>query len=162
MPRYTDYFTSHMFPGDPRTPLTAADACTWPTVPAHRYWLTSDNATGILESLNADGVLFTKATPGVAHDDCQWNMIAGPFPFITGIMWKRPRIDAPGYRWIVTFTTVFCGMMQKEILRPVETCNRSFTIGEMECQFSSDHTGSTFRAEQVVFDKTRPPIYPPP
>lgn len=160
MPRYNDYFRSHLFPGDPRTPLTAAGGCIWPTIPAHRYLLKSQDATGVLTGLNTEGILIEKVTPGEGHDSCQYLMIAGPVPVTFCIVWKHIAADRNGYRWTIGISATGCGIIEGEVIRPRETCNRDFLIGSLGCSMTSDHTGATFTAYQVVFDETNPPVYP--
>lgn len=160
MPRHDDYFRSHMFEGDPRTPLTAAGACIWPTIPAHRYAFTSTDAYGVLAPLNTTPILIEKVTPGSAHDLCQWNMIAGPPPVLFCIVWKRVDEDRLGYTWEIGLSSTACGIMEKEIHVERGRCNEGFSIGEMTCPDYHGGTGDTFAAEQVVFDEVLPPVYP--
>lgn len=160
MPRYNDYFRSHMFPGDPRTPLTAAGACTWPTVPAHRYLLTTTDADGILAPLNSQGILMEKDTVGVAHDFCTWNMISAPAPIMFAFMYKTTETGGMSWKWELAIAATVCGIMTKNLLGHTGKCNVDFPIGNMSCPGYYGNTGASFRAAQVVFDESAPPTYP--
>lgn len=158
MPRYNNYFRSHLFPGDPRTPLTAAGGCTWPTMPAHRYALTTTTAYGVLSPLNNQFILIEKVTPGSAHDACQWNMISAPMPVLFCIVWKRVQSTRLTYTWSIGILASACGIMEKDIVVPRQPCNVNFPIGNMECTAYYGGTGANFSAEQVVYNKTAPPV----
>jgi hypothetical protein len=156
-PLYNDHFSGHMEGGDPRTPLTVAGGCVWPTVPAFRYKLSSDNATGILQILNWDSIIVEKNTPGIAHDHCNYAMIRGPVGIFYAAMDKLARPDRQGYTWHVTIIASICGMLLKEIPFPRRKCNHNFVIGNIWCPGYQGSTGDTFRAEQVEFDHLEPP-----
>ena len=159
---WNERFDGHLSHEDPRTPVTGAAGCVWPTIPAHRYRLSSDNAWGVLFPLRAQPILVEKVTPGDAHDACQWNMISGPPPILFAILWKSWNPHSEGYTWQLGITATLCGIMEIEIERPEERCNRDFIIGEMTCPAYAGGTGANFQARQVEWNKTAPPLPPGP
>lgn len=158
--KYSDRFAGHLDHLDPRTPVHGAAGCVWPTVPAMRYYLTSDDATGIFLPLNVSGILVMRMVTSVDHDDYRYVQF-GPFPVIS-CPWFRKRKDpeSTGYIWdIIINGSSGCGPdLVWEIHRPMETCNRTIEIGNKCCPLlPGSCTGSTFRAEQVEHDAFQPP-----
>jgi hypothetical protein len=156
-PLYNDHFSGHMEGGDPRTPLTSAGGCVWPTVPAWRYKLSSDDATGVLQVLNWDSIIVQKDTPGIAHDYCNYTMIRGPFGIFYAALDKLTAPDGDGYSWNINIVAYFCGTLLKKINFKKRKCNHDFLIGNIWCPGYEGATGDTFRAEQVEFDHWEPP-----
>lgn len=159
MPLYADRFSGHLEAADFRTPLFGAAGCTWPTIPAQRYYLSSTNATGLLTVLNFTGILVIQNVPVVNHDDIQWVQF-GPHPF-TVIKFRKLWVkERPGYNWeLVLDIGSACGpALTWTLERPIESCNRDVIFGNKACQNApSWTTGSTFSAKQVEFDQGRPP-----
>lgn len=75
-------FTGFMQPGDPRGPLFASGGATWPTCPAWRYRLGSEDASGSWSFLRTTGILF-EATGPSGHDFATWAMMADAPPCFT-------------------------------------------------------------------------------
>lgn len=162
-PLYANHFAGHLFTDDPRTPVTAAAGCTWPTFPAHRYILTAPNAAGMLAPLRTQGVLFEKVTPGSAHNECQYNMISGPLPVVFGIAWKRWDPATEGYEWEISISVSSpCGLMTWTVPRPPETCNRDIGLYPLACPGvpEAGNTGSPTDWLQVEFDSDGTDRYP--
>lgn len=157
MPLYDDHFSGHLEHGDPRTPLTAAGACVWPTMPAHRYLLSSTDAYGILSPINGQGILVEKDTVGIAHDSCTWNMIRGPAPILFVFLTKSTAPDRQSYYWDIAMSATVCGIMTARVTRSLRKCNEDFPIGDLVCPGYYGGTGSTFKAEQVEWDHLEPP-----
>lgn len=163
MVTYYDRFRGHLEPEDPRRPLTAAGGCTWPTIPPHRYYASSENATGFLLPLNTQGILLEKVTPGLAHDACQWLMIAGPIPITFGILWKRYYREREEVDWYLGISASPCGLIDIEWTTPIQSCNRAHLLGDHCCPLlPGSCTGDTFTLWQVEYDKTEPTSQPPP
>lgn len=156
-PLYANRFAGHLRTFDPRTPLTAAGACIWPTVPAHRYLLKSEDATGVLLGLNTQGILIERTTVGIGHDTSQWSMIAGPPPILWALVFKETLPDRLSYRWTVAISASFCGILLKNWTLSRRKCNVDFHIGNMPCVSTSDETGPTFTAYQVEYASSEPP-----
>lgn len=162
---YFDRFAGHLDPEDPRTVVTGAAGCVWPTIPAHRYVLGGPNATGVLTVLRTQGVLFEKNSPGDAHDDCQYLMISGPIPIVFGIAWKRWVPATAGYKWEIGLSVSSpCGIIEWEIFRDPETCNRDLTLPSGVCPGvpSAGATGDGTVWLQVEWDQPATTRWPPP
>jgi hypothetical protein len=160
MPLYANRFAGHLEDEDPRGPLSAAGGCTWPTIPAFRYWLISDDATGDLAFFNTDPVLIQFASVQPAHDSAGWTP-HGANPFITfGIAAKLFEQGDPTYLWQFVFGIVAIpeAPLVFEVTRSLEKCNRDIPLPNVWA-FDIDRgvTGDTFRMEQIEWDKTSPP-----
>lgn len=159
MPRYDNLFTSHMPVGDPRSPLTAAGGCVWPTVPAWRYLCVSNNATGIWGFLNYQGILITHMMFFPGHDYAGYFGGGGGTPITWIVAAKRYVRPEDFYTWEFQIQHAECSsQVSFEVVRPYETCNRMIPLGNHFCQDEpGSETGSSFRMLQVVFDQTEPP-----
>lgn len=157
-------FEGHLSHLDPRTPVTAAGCCTWPTIPAHKYILGSPNAWGVYVGLTFKGMLMVKDTVGPAHDLCSWNMVDGPAPITFAVLRKRYNRPDGFYTWELDMSVTGCsGIQQKERIFDCGPCNVDFLIGNIECSGLPGGTGSGFFARQVEWDKTNSPNpWPPP
>lgn len=158
--KYADRFSGHLDNGDTRTPCTAAGGCVWPTMPALRYRIVSDDATGVFLPLNVVGVLISKVTLGTAHDLCNYaSDQVEPSPInVIGV--KRYTKETEGYQWEIDFLIGSgCGLVETVTKRPLEKCNQDFVIGDYPCPLNPavGRTGSTCRALQVEWDQTQPP-----
>lgn len=158
-PRYDNLFESHMPEGDPRSLVQAAGGCTWPTVPAFRYLLVSDNATGIWSYLNTVGTLIEHLLFFPGHDSAAYGGGFGGGPLLYALAEKRYGPGNDFYEWIFRIQHTLCSSeMGFTVSRPYETCNRMIPLGDHGCPDEpGDRTGSTFRMLQVVFDETEPP-----
>lgn len=163
MPLYYDRFSGHFESADPRTPLHGAAGCIWPTVPAFRYCLKSDNATGVFWLLNFTGILVIRTTAAVDHDDYRYVPIAPPPPYNITRCRKVWNPLTTGYRWEVDMDlgSGLCPVSWR-IERPNEKCNVNVILGARSCPSPPPlgSTGSTFRMLQVVYDEACP--VPPP
>lgn len=158
MGKGSSQFSGHFSPGDPRTPVTAAGGCTWPTVPAYRYLLVSDNATGILSFLNTEGILYQQSGTPPGHDEMLWTgIILGQeiqstrlirsYPTVQGnIMWNLYLHHQDCYFEMVTSGTQKPGK-----------CNVDVPLYEFDCLWAEGTSGDTVRLLQVEWDEQRPP-----
>ena len=154
---YANRFAGHLDMDDPRTPVTAAGGCVWPTVPAHRYLLQSDNATGSLASLLSAGLLVEKVTSGPAHNFCSWSLVF-PHPSILECAWQKTRVASPlGYTWYFSLRILPGSVWQTILSFELRKCNVDVPIGVVTSPDSSDHTGTDFKALQVEWDQWTPP-----
>lgn len=159
MPHYAWRFGGHLRAGDPRTLATAAGGCTWPTIPAHRYLITSTNATGIWEYLNTTGILVQKAGIHVAHNTTVWVGPLNVCPCTTA--WARKDYHHPDvcYEWhFVIWTTGAGGFLRMHVVRPYSPCNCNLDLGSHHSEEPPrGDTGSGCVMRQVEFDQTEPP-----
>lgn len=160
MPKVEDRFSGHFETGDPRGPLTAAGGCDWPTVPAFRYWLKSDDATLDLRFLNSHPVLLEFSSVQPAHDVAAWSLVP-PHDFVSvAAAVKVYFFPNNTYAW--TFAVLVNAIPEEPLLfnviRDSENCNRDIPLPNVFA-FDIDRgvTGDTFRMEQIEFDKTAPP-----
>jgi hypothetical protein len=155
----SERFEGHLESEDPRTPVTAAGGCTWPTVPAHRYLLVDPDATGIWSCMVYNGILIEKVTPGPAHDACQWNMVMAPWPIIWTVVWKRWDRAKQQIEWEVTINNALCDALAQATKDfGYWKCNQNFVFGKLGCTQSGVPAEMTnLQFLQVEHDKTRPP-----
>lgn len=159
-PLYADRFAGHMPEGDPRGPLSAAGGCVWPTVPAFRYWLISDDATEELAFFNTDPVLVEFDSPQPSHSYAKWTLVPPHAYVLAAIAEKRHWPGEGVYRWHFNIDVdEFPGHpLIFSIERPAETCNRNLPLPNVVAfDPASGETGDTFRMEQIVWDQTSPP-----
>ena len=163
MAKETRPFSGHFPPDDPRTPVTAAGGCTWPTVPAYRYRLVSDNATGILSFLNTTGILYQQSGTPPGHNEMlytgiilgqqiQSTTLQRSYPTVQGnIMWNLYLHHQDCYFEMTTSGTQSPGK-----------CNVDVPLYEFDCLWAEGSSGDTVRLLQVQFDKQWPESWSPP
>lgn len=160
MPLYDNHFAGHMESGDPRTPLHGAAGCVWPTVPAMRYLLISDDATGVFLPFKTTGALVARTIVTLDHD------LYGYVPLAWPPLWnctKCQKVSDPstgGYRWQIEFNagSGVCSVSIDKAF-PEQKCNVTVPLGNYTCpgQVPAGQTGTTFRMEQVEWDEATPP-----
>lgn len=159
-PHVANRFSGHFPEGDPRTPLHAAAGNTWPTVPAYRFYLISDNATGTASFWNHATGVIEQEGPFHEHSDCYWSFVA-QHPaadwFVLRKLWIAPQ---DFYTWQLAFQ-VTAG---SQIFGKIWTS--TFGPGNVDLAIGSilpvlpgppGDTGSTFRALQLEWNGAVPP-----
>lgn len=160
MPLFIDRFAGHYFPGDPRTPVSVAGGCTWPTVPAYRYFLHSPNATGVLLEMRTIGCLFTRTNNYPDHDDGSWILTAKPIVVANGLI-RKVWLPAEQHAvWVVNLElTSGLGNLIWIWVNGYQKCNVDKKLWsrcvEDGCEFGE--TGSETILQQVVWDELSPP-----
>lgn len=162
MPRYADRFRSHIPEGDPRSNLTGAYGCIWPTMPPHRWIIKSIDAYGALVGLNTQGAIFERITSIGEHDRPVWNLIAAPFPITTGQIQKYEETNPFGFRYEIGMAAGPCGNILVKFKRPHEKCNRDYDLEPFVCPGYYGGWGPNTKLLQVEFDKTDRHDWPPP
>lgn len=159
-PSVENPFTGRLADGDPRGPLSAAGGCVWPTIPASRYWLISDDATLDLSFLNNEPVLLEFTSPQPAHNLGTWNLLPPDPNVATAVIVKLANALETGYRWFFNIQTIAIpeAPLLFFIARDHETCNRDLALPNTFA-FDIDRgvTGDTFRMEQIEWDQLAPP-----
>ena len=159
-PLYANHFAGHLPEGDPRTPVHGAAGCVWPTVPAMRYYFTSDNATGIFLPFQVLGALVIRPTIAVDHNLFAYQAVVWPPPWALVYCRKVADPDSTGYRWQVQFHagSGLC-LVTIDIPFPNQGCNVTVPLGNQVCPIMgpAGQSGDTFRMEQVEFDDVLPP-----
>lgn len=162
MVKYADRFQGHVYDLDPRSLVTGALACTWPTMPAYRYRLFSTDATGAWAVWNFPGILVQLTTDIAEHDNAKWEMLSGP-PRMEFVEWtKVPRADGEyGYRWGLKWKRTDDPLtLQDYLIQDPGRCNTDISLPNWSSGPSFPGSfGETAIARQVVFDQTMPPDY---
>lgn len=161
--KYADRFSGHLSPDDPRTPVTAAGGCTWPTIPAYRYWLTSDDATGIFSFLNTEGILYQQSGTPPGHDRMKYTGIklTGWTPSTYLIRDYSAEFNNIMWHLYLHHKDCYFEINSSGIQQPGK-CNVDIPIFEFDCLWGNGTSGKTCRLEQVEFDKDKPPGWMPP
>lgn len=159
-PRYDDQFSGHIETNDPRTPLSAAGGCTWPTIPPYRLWLVSDDATGDLAFFNFAPLLLEWDAPQPAHDLAEWQLIGDDDYAESAIAEKLFTQGQNTYRW--RFEIEVIAIPEEPlvfgIIRDIGRCNVTIPLPNVWAfDIDRGRTGDTFRMEQVVWDEDSPP-----
>jgi hypothetical protein len=157
MPLYGNRFAGHIPNGDPRTPLTGAVGCIWPTFPPRKWRLWCTAAQGILTDLNYPGLLLEWQSTDPAHDLCSWRVISPP-PAIWYCVLNKQEWNGPEGAFIYDLTIHFYTCILSALLyRPEERCNRDYLVGNLVCDYTGDQTGNDLALYQVEFNQTMPP-----
>lgn len=159
-PFYDDRFNGHIEAGDPRGPLSAAGGCVWPTIPAYRYWLKSDDASGDLAFFNTNPPVLQFVSPQPAHDIAGWTLhIANPFVHVA-VAVKTFVHPNNTYTWtfIVFVNAIPEAPLEFGVIRNAEPCNIDIPLPNVWAfDIDRGQTGDTFRMEQIEWDKESPP-----
>jgi hypothetical protein len=159
-PSIADPFRGHLAHGDPRGPLSAAGGCTWPTVPAYRYAIRSDDATGQLAFLNHNPIIIEYSPGESSHNLGVWNLIGDHYSVDTTVAIKHHVAGTEIYTWYFWIMTAATPQifLNFSVPRDVETCNRDIPLPDVHGGDPQlGETGDTFRMDQVEWDKTSPP-----
>jgi len=159
---YHNRFAGHMSPGDPRTIVSGAGGCTWPTIPPFRVQLSSSNATGEWAFLRSRPIILEQDILGSSHDLVDWHAIEQPrevyYVRLSKIYlpWKHPE-----YSYFIRIH-----LNAWETFRVWEKfcrgkCNRDVRWGVQYRTIQMGTTGDMFTAFQVEFDKLRAPGWRP-
>lgn len=160
---YFHRFDGHLEHTDFRTCVTGAGGCTWPTIPAVKYLITSDNPQGAFGFLATDGILVGRATENVEHDFTIWqgplNVVPVTFCFLAKAMFP----DAVSWQWALTIKIPLCPLTTGGVFGPFSgRCNRNFAFDNMVCSESSvGETGNDLQIQQVEWDQVVPPFWAP-
>lgn len=160
MPLYADPFAGHIEDMDPRGPLSAAGGCTWPTIPAYRYQLISDDATGDWAFLNTDPILLQFDSPQPAHNAAEWILHGDNHYVDSAIAEKFYKQGDNTYRWAfeIEIESLPEAALVFGVIRDVESCNRDIPLPNVWAfDIDRGRTGDTFRMEQIEWDKEAPP-----
>lgn len=161
MPHVDEQFTGHVPTGDPRSLLTGAFGCIWPTMPAFRYRIQSDDATGLWSPWNDGGALVELITPIGQHDLPAWELLEATPPFEFVRWTKQPSSnELLGYFWQLWWKRSDDPL---NILvfhaQPQSKCNVDVPLPNFSAGPSFPGSfGNTARADQVVFDQRVPPV----
>lgn len=159
-PHVDAQFSGHLWEGDPRSQVHGAGGCTWPTLPAMRYQLISDNATGIFFVWSLTPGLMVRMVNTVDHDLYKYVGVSIPLPFSLTRARKVYNPITWGYRWELDFEMGSgCSPILYRQERPLEKCNVNVLLGDGFCVEHPElgRFGSTFRMLQVKYDETEPP-----
>lgn len=163
MMRYHHRFDAHIENQDFRTNLTAAGGCAWPTIPAARYLLTSDNAIGAFAFLQDQGCLIGRTDESLSHDQAQWSGPLNICPVTYCLAWKTMLPDRISWSWAVMMKVPLCAAAVFDGFGPFTgKCNKDVLLGNMVCVLPSvGETGTDLQMRQVEHDETWPPFYVP-
>lgn len=160
MPKVDDPFAGHVLPGDPRALVTGAFGCTWPTLPAYRYRIQSNDATLAWAVWNNGGVLVQLTTDPEDNDFPKWEMLGAQPPFEFVHWWKEPATtELDGYTWRLEWKLIGNPLNLLDFL-PVDSgrCNVDVSLPNWSSGPSFPGSfGTTARADQVIYDQTEPP-----
>jgi hypothetical protein len=151
-------FQGSMHPDDPRDLIFGCGGCSWPSVPAWKLFLCSNDATGLLSFFNTTGVLCTIRPSHIDPNNMQWDLEEGPISVLDAFVLKNRFNDPYGYGFAVAVTGLW-GVMETSARWPEQNCNITHWLPEATVTFGllSGSTGETFRIKQVLWDDVRPP-----
>lgn len=158
MARYSNRFVGHIEPGDPRTPVTVAGGCRWPTVPPFRLQLGSTNATGLYAHFNHDPVLLQLDLSTATHNNGVWVPTLLPFWLYSC---KIEKLYNPGmhprFQWWVSIMLQLTGKLELAVANRSGKCNVNVRFGNQIGGWLRGRVGSEFGFRQVEHDQIEPP-----
>lgn len=160
---YNDRFAGHFDPEDPRTPVSAAGGCPWPTVPAYRYQLSSTNSTGNLAFLQWAPIILELQESEFQHNLAEWHVIEAPYQVYSCVLYKAYNRDLyPEYSWQLAL--LISGWPDELIAYKWRSgpCNVDLTWGNISNPYPGGTFGTDFKQFQVEFDQLRHPNWMPP
>lgn len=160
MPHVNDQFRGHMFGPDPRACTTAAFGCTWPTVPAFRYRIQSDDASGLWSGWNDGGVLVGQVGAIDDHDTKLWVQLTRFELFELVELRKLPgTTEFDGYRWQLIWKLLVDPLtLLDELPVAMGRCNVNVPLPNWTGGPSFPGSfGLTARMDQVPWNKSEPP-----
>lgn len=158
--KYANRFAGHLDKDDPRTPVHGAAGCIWPTIPAQRYIVVSSDATGIFAPFILTPALVIRLRTQPDHDDYEYFPTSVPPPWTITRCVKVWNPTTRGYRWELDMNagSGICDVSWR-VEFPEQKCNVTVPLGNKICPggIPPGQAGSTFRLEQVEWNKTSPP-----
>lgn len=160
---YNDRFAGHFDSDDPRTPVTAAGACTWPTVPPFRVEFASTNATGPWSCFNYDTALLEMDLVTTTHGHAWWLPVRLP-PCVYSMSLEKIAILSLFPRWTYWLTITLVGWPNEQIFphNSSAKCNKDIIWGDLARYASPYGSGSTFTQFQTEWDQNHHPNWVPP
>lgn len=157
-------FRGYFRRGDPRGPMFGSQGAVWPTVPAYRYRLGSENATGSWEFLKTTGILVEFAQE-IGNFITAWRPIADEPPCFDDLSLTREWIPVLMMTyWRLRISTP-CTLLPWQVVkvRGAGRANTDIKLGLMRTPLGPPGTpGSKLMAYQVEFDEEDPPAGWPP
>lgn len=158
MAHYRSRFTGHIEAGDPRTPITVAGGCRWPTVPPFRVLFSSTTATGIYRPWNTEPVLFELNLESAQHSYGIWEAPHLPWWLYSAWMEKFYNRDLfPRWRYHFTFMMTLRKKQEIAVASLTGRCNVDVTFGDEAGGPLRGRLGHDFGFKQVEFDQLEPP-----
>lgn len=159
---YDDRFAGHLDSLDPRTPLFAPGACDWPTIPAYRYMIVSDDATSVMSVLNTTGILIEHRDIGGGVNLTQWDGPKNIVPVTLCLCTKTWVDSGADSLWQFLIVWPFVGALLFSFTRSLGPCNVPMAIGDRAITGvpSAGSTGASCRMLQVEWDQDLPPNWP--
>lgn len=158
MPKYRNRFAGHLTTDDPRTIVSGAGGCAWPTIPPYRVLFHSVDATGEWGWLRHSPILLQQDVLASRHDYVIWTPVEMPWPIYQVLLEKFYNKNIhPNYDYYLTIHLVDWPSVRVWQIRLSGKCNRDVLWGRRHRRLMDGNTGKTFRQYQVEHDKTRPP-----
>lgn len=160
---YRNRFAGHVAAEDPRTPVTGAGGCRWPTFPPWRVQLSSTNATGEFTFLNTRPIILEQDPFSTTHDYVNWLPIEQPDEVYNVSLSKAYQtVMHPRIQYWLRITLIGWPSLRVWLKIGTNRCNQSIHWGEQWRRRIHGTTGTGFIAHQVEFDKMRFPGWIPP
>lgn len=158
MAHYSSRFTGHIEYGDPRSPVTVAGGCRWPTIPPFRLLLGSTNSTGLYVHFNTEPILFQLDLASARHDHGIWMPTDLPWWLYRARIEKLySRAMHPRYQWFCTILLTLVGREEIAVAARTRRCNVDVRFGNQIGGPIRGRVGTQFGFKQVEFDQLTPP-----
>ena len=159
---YHNHFKGHLAVDDPRTVVSGAGGCRWPTIPPWRIQLSSNNATGEFSFLRTRPIILQQDPIASHHNYTLWLAIEKPREVYHVTLEKLyTRSMHPRIQYFITILLNAWATPRVWLKLGTPRCNQDITWGERYRTLEMGTTGSDFRQYQVEFNKTRSPGWRP-
>lgn len=138
--------------------MTIAGGCKWPTVPAYRYLVCSDDATGVYLPLNTSTVILEMDLDVAEHEHGIWEPLGYP-PWLYYCQLEKFYIRSkhPQFDYFLRIMLTLVGRQEIAFIPLTGKCNVDIPIGDQIGGPLRGRVGRTFRLRQVEFDALMPP-----
>lgn len=160
---YHRRFSGHLDPRDPRTIVSGAGGCRWPTIPPWRIQFSSRDARGEFLFLRSRPIILEQDALASHHDYVLWTPIEKPREVYHVILEKMytPAMH-PRIQYFLTILLNAWDNPRVWLQLGTQRCNQNITWGDRYRTVEMGSTGDDFRQYQVEFNKWRSPGFTPP
>lgn len=156
--RHHNRFAGHLDVGDPRTIISGAGGCTWPTIPPFRVQLSSTNATGEWLFLRHRPIILEQDMIASHHNYVLWYAIDQPRE-VYNVILQKYFIPSKFPQWDYSIRIQLNPWASPVVWfhHTSGKCNKDILWGTRYRTVQMGTTGNHFMQYQVEYNKFRYP-----
>lgn len=155
---YANRFAGHLSSDDPRTIISGAGGCTWPTIPPFRVQLSSTNPTGEWLFLRTRPIILEQTIVRSGHNYVVWDAIEQPREVYQVVLEKfYIKNKHPQWDYVLTILLNAWPSSRTWWHHTSGKCNKDIQWGNRYRREENGTTGSQFMQWQVRHDLLRRP-----